>query len=272
MSKFLSNIRVVVGGTLVMAIVLTALLAPLLSNHNPDKMNPVKAFRPPSVEYRLGTDNYGRDIFSRLLHGARISVQIALYSVIIAAVLGVFWGSIAAYTGGLFGNLVMRFMDILMSIPPIIFAIAIVAFIGSGVPHLVAAIGLLYAPRFGRIAYSSALSVKQNDYVKASRAIGTAHWRILFRDILPNIMAPIIVLFSLSIGTAILLETGLSFLGMGPPPPASTWGNMISSARELMDIKPLLVIWPSVSVAITVLSFNILGDGLRDVLDPRLKV
>ncbi len=272
MDRFLSNRRVVAGGITVAVILFAALLAPVLAPHDPTQMHPSKAFANPGREYLLGTDEFGRDIFSRLIYGVRISVQIAAYSVLIASVFGVLLGAMAAYAGGFVGNLIMRMMDILMSIPPILFAIAIVAFVGTGVPHIIAAIGILYIPRFARIAYSTSLSVKENDFVKASRSIGARHWRIIFKDILPNITAPIIVLFSLSIGTAILLETGLSFLGMGPPPPTPTWGNMLSGARDLMDIKPLLVIWPSAAVALTVLAFNILGDGLRDVLDPRLRL
>ena len=271
MGRLLTNGRVVAGGVAVAVILLTALFAPILAPQEPTQMNPSKAFASPGRAYLLGTDEFGRDIFSRLIFGVRISIQIALYSVVLAAVFGVLLGATAAYAGGVVGNLMMRMMDILMSIPPILFAIAVVAFIGTGVPHITVAIGILYIPRFARIAYSTSLSVKENDYIKASRSIGAGHHRIIFVDILPNISAPIIVLFSLSIGTAILLETGLSFLGMGPPPPTPTWGNMLGGARDLMDVKPMLAIWPSVAVALTVLAFNILGDGLRDVLDPRLR-
>jgi peptide/nickel transport system permease protein len=272
MTRFLSNPRVLVGGFAIIILFLTAVLAPVLAPFDPYKLNPSKSLRSPGQTYLLGTDDLGRDIFSRLVFGTRISLIIALLSVFLAAVCGIFLGVLAGYSGGFSDTLIMRAMDILMSIPPILFAIAVVAFLGTGVPHLIAAIGILYTPRFARIVYSSTMSVKENDYVKASRAIGTSNARIIIKDILPNIMAPIIILISLSVGTAILLESGLSFLGMGPPPPSATWGNMIGRSRDLMDIKPIMVIWPSAAVAVTVLAFNIFGDGLRDVLDPRLKV
>jgi ABC-type dipeptide/oligopeptide/nickel transport system permease subunit len=272
MDRFINNIRIVVGGCALIILFFTAILAPVLSPFDPNKMNPAKSLKDPGQTYLLGTDDLGRDIFSRLVYGTRISLTIALTAVFLAAVCGVFLGLLAGYAGGLTDTAVMRMVDILMSFPPILFAIAIVAFLGTGVPHMVAAIAILYTPRFARIAYSSTMSVKENDYVKASRAIGTSHSRIIVQDILPNIMAPIIILISLSVGTAILLESGLSFLGMGPPPPTATWGNMIGRSRDLMDIKPIMVVWPSAAIAMTVLAFNILGDGLRDVLDPRLKI
>jgi len=272
MSRFLGNIRVIVGGCAIIILFVTAVLAPFLAPFDPDKMNPSKSLKDPGGIYLLGTDDLGRDIFSRLVYGARISLLIAMAAVFLSAVGGVFLGVLAGYAGGLTDTAVMRMMDILMSFPPILFAIAIVAFLGTGVPHLIAAIGILYTPRFARIAYSSTISVRENEYVKSSRAVGSSHARIIFQDILPNIMAPIIILVSLSVGTAILLESGLSFLGMGPPPPTATWGNMIGRSRDLMDIKPIMVVWPSAAIALTVLAFNIFGDGLRDVLDPRLKI
>ena len=272
MKQIIKNVRVVVGGFAIIILFLTAVLAPVLTPFEPDKMHPAKALSDPGRIYLLGTDDLGRDIFSRLVYGARISLSIALTAVFLAALCGVFFGLLAGYTGGFIDTVIMRLVDILMSFPPILFAITIVAFLGTGVPHLIAAIGILYTPRFARIAYSSTMSVKENDYVKASRAIGTSHSWIVVKDILPNIMVSIIILISLSVGTAILLESGLSFLGMGPPPPTSTWGNMIGRSRDLMDIKPIMVVWPSAAVAMTVLAFNIFGDGLRDVLDPRLKI
>jgi len=272
MRQLFGNVRVIVGGAAIVLLFMMALLAPTIAPFEPNRMNPSKALKDPGSVYLLGTDDLGRDIFSRLVYGTRISLSIALTAVFIAAMAGVFLGVVAGYAGGLVDTAIMRMVDILMSFPPILFAIAIVAFMGTGVPNLIAAIGILYTPRFARIAYSSTMSVKENDYVKASRAIGASHFWIVANDILPNIMAPIIILISLSVGTAILLESGLSFLGMGPPPPTSTWGNMIGRSRDLMDIKPIMVVWPSAAIAITVLAFNIFGDGLRDVLDPRLKI
>ncbi len=166
MDRLLSNGRIIAGGITVMVIIFAALMAPILAPYDPTLMNPSKAFAIPGLEYFLGTDEFGRDIFSRLIFGVRISVQIAIYSVLISCVFGVLSGAIAAYIGGFIGNLIMRIMDVLLSIPPIIFAIAVFTFIGSGVPHIIFAIAILYTPRFSRIAYSTSMSVKENDYVK----------------------------------------------------------------------------------------------------------
>jgi ABC-type dipeptide/oligopeptide/nickel transport system permease subunit len=250
----------------------TAFLGPFLSPHDPNKMNPGKALQMPNKTFLLGTDHYGRDTLSRLINGTRISIKISVFAVLIAALCGICLGTIAGYAGGIVDNVIMRVMDIFISFPPILFAIAIVAFLGTGVPHLIFAIATIYAPRFARLSYSSVLSIKENDYVQAAQALGSSHLRIICTDILPNIMPPIIVLISLSLGRAILLESGLSFLGMGPPPPEATWGNMLARARDIMDVKPVQVIWPSAAVATSVLAFNTLGDGLRDILDPRLKI
>lgn len=268
----LNNKRVLVGAVGSAVLFVIVFFAPFLAPHNPDQMNPDKAFQPPSRTFLLGTDDFGRDILSRLIYGTRISIQIAASSILAAAVCGVSLGIAAGYLGGFGDSLIMRFMDILISFPPILFAIAFVAFLGTGTSQLILAIGILYIPRFARIAYSSVLSVKESDFVEAAHALGSSHLRIILTDILPNIMAPVIIMISLSLGRAIILESGLSFLGMGPPPPTATWGNMLGKARELMDVQPLLAIWPSAAVAGSILLFNTLGDGLRDVFDPRLKL
>ncbi|RMF92317.1 MAG: ABC transporter permease [Nitrospinota bacterium] len=267
----LKNRRVLASGWFVVLLFFTALLAPFLAPYDPAKMHMRYSLEPPSKRFWLGTDDYGRDTLSRLIFGARISMQVAVYSVALALVAGVLLGVVAAYWGGMVDTVVMRMMDILISFPPIVLAIAIVAFLGTGVSKLVLAIGLLYVPRFARIAYSSALSVKQHEYVEAARAVGSSNMRIIVRAILPNMMAPVIVQTSLSLGSAILLESGLSFLGLGPPPPTATWGVMVAKARDLMDIEPTLVLWPSLAIALSVLAFNTLGDGLRDTLDPRFR-
>jgi peptide/nickel transport system permease protein len=255
-----------------MGLFIVVLLAPFLVPYDPDQMKPDQAFQLPDRNHWLGTDDYGRDLLSRLIIGARISIQIAVLAILAAAFCGVSLGTTAAYLGGVGDTAIMRIMDILIAFPPILFAIAIVAFLGTGITQMICAIAVLYTPRFARIAYSSAISIKANDYVQASQALGSSHFRIICTDILPNIMAPVIIFISLSLGRAIILESGLSFLGLGPPPPTATWGNMLGKARELMDIQPLLTIWPSAAVAGSILLFNTLGDGLRDALDPRLKI
>lgn len=267
----LKNKRVLASGWFVLLVFCLALFAPVLAPYDPAKMHPRFSLEPPSKRFWLGTDDYGRDTYSRLIYGARISIQVALCSVGLALLIGVSLGVSAAYLGGLVDTIIMRLMDVTISFPPIILAIAIVAFLGTGVLKLILAISLLYIPRFARIAYSSALSVKQHEYVEAARALGASDFRIITQSILPNMTAPIIIQSSLSLGSAILLESGLSFLGLGPPPPTATWGVMVAKARDLMDIEPTLVIWPSLAIALSVLAFNTLGDGLRDALDPRLR-
>ena len=266
-----SNRRVVVSGVIILTLALIAVFAPLLAPYDPLKTNSRFSYAPPSPQYLMGNDDFGRDILSRLIYGARISLTVAFSAVGIALVVGTCLGMSAAYFGGWVDMLIMRAMDVLLCFPTIILAIAIIAFLGSSLLNLIIAIALLDIPRFARLTYTSALGVKQNQYVEAARAVGASSARIVMRAILPNIIAILFVQTALSLGFAILTESGLSFLGLGVPPPAPTWGSMVSTARKIMDVNPMMVIWPSLALCIAVLSFNTLGNGLRDVLDPRLR-
>lgn len=203
--------------------------------------------------------------------GARISLRVAFSSVFISLLVGVALGLSAGYYGGEVDTIIMRSMDVILSFPTIVLAIAVIAFLGNSMTNVILVIALLNTPRFARITYSSTQSVKHNQYVEAARAIGARDRRLLASAILPNILAPIFVTTALTLGAAILVESGLSFLGLGVPPPEPSWGTMVSSARRIMDIQPVMVIWPSLVLAISVLSFNTLGNGLRDALDPRLR-
>jgi peptide/nickel transport system permease protein len=219
--------------------------------------------------YLLGTDEFGRDIFSRLMYGGRLSLLISVSSVALAVGIGAVAGLVAGYYGALADAVVMRGADIVLAIPPVLLAILVVAILGPGVPNLILTIALIYAPRFTRVAYASTRTVRGREYVAAALAAGTTDRRLLARTILPAIITPLVVQAALAVGAAMLLESGLSFIGLGIQAPTPSWGLMVSSARELMIQDPMLVLWPSATLAVAVLAFNILGDGVRDLLDPR---
>jgi peptide/nickel transport system permease protein len=265
------NPRVTIPGAVILILLLVALFAPLLAPKDPLTINAQLRLQGPSSEAWLGTDENGRDLLSRIIIGSRTSMIVAILSVAIATVLGVSFGLIGGYFGGLWEFITMRSVDVLLVFPPILLAISVVAFLGPSTRNLILLIGVLYMTRFARISFGSVVQVKSLEYVEAARVLGAGHFRILARYILPNILAPIFVQISLSLGFAILLESGLSFLGLGTPPPDPSWGNMIGAARGYLQQNAWFVFWPSLIISIAILSFNTLGDGLRDSLDPRLR-
>jgi len=261
------------AGLAILALLLTAalfadVLAPYDPVHDADLYN---RLQPPSAEHWLGTDAQGRDIFSRILHGARISLEIGLVSVGISLILGTLLGAVSGYFGGTVDLVIMRLIDILLAFPSILLAIAIVAILGPDLINAMIAIGIVGIPQFARIVRSSVLAVKEMEFVDAARAIGASDTRILFRHILPNCLAPILVQTTLSIGTAILDAAGLSFLGLGAQPPQPEWGLMLKEGQSAFQTAVWVVTFPGLAILLTVLGFNLLGDGLRDALDPRLK-
>lgn len=264
------NIRLVVGGVTITVLIVAAVLAPLLAPGDPLEMTP-GILDGSSRAHPLGTDSFGRDVLSRLLYGARVSLLIAGLSVLIASTGGTLLGLMSASFRGTVDWIVMRSMDVILAFPPILLAIAAVTFFGSGLVKLALVISILYTPTFARLTYGSALGVTKTEYVEAARALGGSGWHQMFRHILPNIGGPIIVQCSLSLGFAILVESGLSFLGLGVLPPTATWGRMVSESRNYLERVPLLLIWPSLAIALAIGSFNLLGDGLRDAIDPRLR-
>lgn len=269
--EILDSPPVLISGGVILLLALAAIFAPVLAPYDPYEVNPVFSYALPNAEYWLGNDDFGRDVLSRLLYGARVSYRVVFASVALAFLVGVTLGIVAGYYGGWRDTLIMRAMDVIMAFPTIVLAIAVIAFLGSSLINVIWVIALLNVPRFARITYTTTLSVKQNPYVESARAIGAPTWRLLLFSILPNIMAPLFVQTALSLGAAILVESGLSFLGLGVPPPEPSWGTMVSTGRKIMDIQPVMVIWPSLALAISVLSFNTLGNGLRDIFDPRLR-
>jgi peptide/nickel transport system permease protein len=250
---------------------LLALFAGLISPYDPTEMHAKQRLQAPSLEFLLGTDEFGRDILSRIIYGAQISLKVGLISVGIAIVFGVFLGLVSGYFRGIMDHAISRVMDVFFSFPDILLAIAIMAVLGSNLTNVMIAIGIVYIPIFARITRGSVLSLAQSQFIEAAKATGVRDWVIIWRHILPNIAAPIIVQSTLSLAFAILAEAALSYLGLGTQPPDPSWGLMLNTGRGFMEVAPWVAIFPGFAIMLTVLSFNILGDGLRDAFDPKLK-
>jgi len=262
------------GLFLVAMLLAVAVFADLIAPADPAQIFPGAAMQFPSWQHLMGTDQIGRDVFSRVVYGARISIMIGFTSIILAMLVGVPLGIASGYYGGTFDFIIQRLMDLIMSFPIFLLAIIAVVALRDLIPPtftVVLALGIVRIPIYGRIVRGSVLSVKENEYVEAVRALALKDRRILFRHLLPNCMAPLIVTGTLSIGTAIIVEASLSFLGLGTQPPTPSWGYDLKSSVPLIQINPWLSIFPGVAILFTVLGFNLFGDGLRDALDPRLK-
>jgi peptide/nickel transport system permease protein len=269
---FKKNKTALVGTVIALLVVLFAIFAPLISTHDPLDQDIAHRLRAPDRSHLLGTDEYGRDVFSRILWGARVSLTVGVVSILLGLVIGTSMGMIAGYKGGLLDTGIMRMVDVLLSFPTLITGIMVVAILGSGMMKLIVTIGIVFAPRFARLAYGPTLAVKERDYVSSARVIGASSSRILLRYLLPNIFGEVLVAATLWVGTAIVTEASLSFLGLGVSPPAPTWGNMIKSGIDRLSNAPWLCLFPGLAILITVLSFNMIGDGLRDITDPKLRV
>jgi peptide/nickel transport system permease protein len=269
--KLLRHRLFMTGATLLLLMVLLAIFADWIEIRPPEKMQVRLRFKTPDFAYPLGTDNYGRDIYSRLVHGARLSLAIGFAVALITGILGTAIGVAAGYFKRLDSPL-MRLMDALMAFPAILLAIAIAAALGPSAMNAVIALAVVYTPRTARIVRSTVLVVRETDYVQAAKACGARDRWIIWRHILPNSMAPLIVQLTFIFAYAILAESILSFLGVGPPPPTPTWGNMIAEGKDYLREASYICFFPGVAVALTCLALNLLGDGLRDVLDPRLRV
>jgi len=261
----------VAGFAIVAVIVLAALFAPILAHSDPLGQNLQAQAQAPNGAHWFGTDKLGRDMFARIVYGSRISIRIGFLAVGIAITFGTILGVLAGYLGGASENAIMGLMDLMLAFPSIILAIGITTILGPSVNHLMMAVGIVYIPQYARLSRSSVLSVKELEYVEAARAVGARTVRILLRYVLPNIMAPLIVQATLGIGTAELEAAGLSYLGLGARPPAPEWGAMLNDARDYWLSAPWALIFPGAAITLMVLGFNLLGDGLRDALDPRLR-
>ena len=260
------------GGLLMLVMVLTACFAEFLQTHDPIATEAANTLARPSVEHRLGTDHLGRDIYSRIVHGARVSLIVSIASTLLGSVLGGIIGLLSAYVGGKTDLVAQRVLDILQGLPLLVLALVMSTALGPSIQNVVIAISIPIIPRAGRVIRSSVLTIREMQYVEAARALGVRHLRIAFRHILPNTMGPFIVLCTAQLGSAILVEATLSFLGLGVPEPYPSWGRMLSvSAAEYAQKAPHLVLFPGIAISLAVFGSNLLGDALRDTLDPRLR-
>ncbi|SEA42379.1 peptide/nickel transport system permease protein [Thalassobacillus cyri] len=271
LSRVIKSKTSFIGLIIISLLIIIAAFAPQIATHSPTDQSIIDRYQAPSAEHWLGTDELGRDIFSRIVHGSRITIQIGVITVGISMIVGVFLGAVAGFFGRWVDQIIMRIIDIMMAFPSILLAIALVAVLGKSLTNAMIAVGIVGVPHFARIVRSTVLSVKETEYIEASRVIGAKNGRILFSHVLPNCLAPIIVQATLTIGTAILDAAGLSFLGLGAQPPLPEWGAMLSDGRSALQTAPWVVMFPGFAILLVVLGFNLLGDGLRDALDPRLK-
>ena len=261
----------VAGLVIIVVVVLMALFAPLLAPYDPNEPDVVNRLAPPSSEHWFGTDSIGRDTFSRVIYGSRISLLVGLGAVSLSTVVGVILGLIAGFFGGWIFNVIMRVLDILQALPMLIFAIVLSVVLGGGVRNVILALGIQGIAAHGRLMCGQVLTVKENDYVLAGKAMGVGSRRIMLAHVLPNAFPPILVSITTGMGAVILAEAALSFLGVGISPPTAAWGSMISDGQRFLLTNPILSFAPMIPLALTVFGFNMMGDGLRDALDPRLR-
>lgn len=265
------NTLAMIGLAIIVLLVLTAIFADYIAPYDYSTNDLKNQYAMPSKEHILGTDEFGRDIFSRIVYGSRISLQVGFISVGIALTLGVIIGASSGFYGGKVDMILMRFIDILQSLPDILMAIAIMAALGPGLSNLMIAVGLASIPGYAKIIRSSVLSIKDNEFVEAARANGSSDFRIIVKHIIPNCLAPIIVQATLGVAYAIINAAGLSFIGLGLEPPTPEWGAMLSSGRGYIRDYPHMTMFPGLAIVIVIFALNVLGDGLRDALDPKLK-
>jgi peptide/nickel transport system permease protein len=258
-----------IGLAITLVLLVVAILAPVLVPYDPLEMHPKDRFQPPSTTYLMGTDEFGRDIMSRIIAGSRISFAVGLVAIAIAVLIGVTVGLLAGYEAGRFDTVSMRFFDALLAFPAILLAIVILAVLGAGSFSVMLAVAIVNIPAFARLTRANVLAEKERDYVLASRSVGARPTRIMFRGLLPNTVSTLLVQITVAIAGAVLLEASLSYLGLGPPPPAPSWGSMLSVGQGFLQIAPWYGIFPGLAITLLVMGLYLLGDGLRDALDPR---
>jgi ABC-type dipeptide/oligopeptide/nickel transport system permease subunit len=260
-----------VGFLLAAGVLMCALLAPWIAPHDPYAMSMEQALQPPSISHPMGTDAFGRDVMSRLIHGARISLEVSVVSRLLAVVLGTLLGLVAGYFGGKLDTLVMRAADVTLAYPALLLLIAVIAAVGPSRAALMVSLGVVGWAAVARIVRAQVLSIKEREFVMAVRSLGGRHGGILFRHLLPNCTSQLVVVFSMGLGMGIMAESSMSFLGLGAQPPLPSWGSMISSGLDYLRVAPWLSLSPGIGITLAVLGFNLLGDALRDVLDPKLR-
>lgn len=270
--KYYKKSKMAVFGLVILTgIILIALFADFIAPYKFDQVNLPKAYLSPNKSHIMGTDNFGRDIFSRIVMGAKISLKIGFISVFFAMIIGTLIGAIAGYYSKYLDSILMRIMDVVLSIPQLIFAIALAAALGNGMKNLILAVTISAIPRYAKIVRSQVLSIKEREFIEAAKMSGASDFKIILKYILPNAFAPVIVEATLGVGTSILSAASLSFIGMGIMPPQPEWGQMLSEGRQYIRDYPYMTLFPGISIALTILALNIVGDGLRDALDPKLR-
>ena len=262
---------VVLGTIIIVLLIITAIFAPILSPYPPNQQNLRESEAQPSLQHLLGTDNLGRDVLSRIIFGSRIAIMVGVVAVTISGVFGMSLGLLAGYFGGWIQTFIMRIMDALMAFPPIVLIMAIAVLLGGGLVNVMVAVGVGMIPTYARLMCGQVLSSKENDYIMAANSMGASHSRIMVRHLLPNVFPPLLILITLNMGTAILMEASLSFLGIGINPPTATWGSLVNTGYPYLITNPLYSLSPGIAILLVVLAFNLVGDGLRDALDPRLR-
>ena len=270
--RLLRHRGAIIGASMILVVALGAILAPVVAPFAPDEMGVGPSLAGPSLAHPMGTDTFGRDIYSRILHGASLSLQVGVIAVAISAGAGIVLGLVGGYYGGWIDGVLMRIIDILLAFPGILLALAIVSVLGISLTNLMIAVGIGGVPSFARLVRGSTLGVKENLYVTVARSVGAGDRSIIFRHILPNVASPIIVYATLRIAFAIIATSSLSYLGLGAKPPTPEWGVMLSDGREFMRVAPWVTTFPGLAILVSVMGINLLGDGLRDALDPRLRV
>lgn len=271
--KLLRNRFAAIGLIIIILLILTAIFAPFLATHDPYSMDVTKSLlKPGDSGHILGTDSYGRDIYSRIIYGARVSLLVGISAMVFGAVFGSFLGLISGYFGGKIDTIIMRIMDGMMAFPFILLAIVLMTVLGQGLVNVIIAIGISNIPGFARVIRGQVINVKESDYIEVTRSLGATHRRTIFKHILPNSIPPLIVYATMSVAGAIISEASLSFLGLGVQPPTASWGSMLQEGKNFLVISPELANFSGLAILITVLGINLFGDGLRDALDPRMKL
>jgi peptide/nickel transport system permease protein len=260
-----------IGSLIVLSLVLIALAAPLLGLPNPVKLNIAQRFLPPGPDHWFGTDQLGRDVLSRVVHGARVSLMASVSTMLVAALPGVLLGITAGVSSARLSGIIMRLMDLLMSFPPLLLAVAVAAALGTGTRSIIIALGVVYLPRIVRVTRGIALSVVAQEYIVAAQALGSPRWRLILRTVLPNCLSVVVVQLSLYFAEVLLAEAALSFLGLGEPPPTPTWGNILQDSQKYIRNAPWIAIFPGCAIAVSVLGLNLFWDAVRDAMDPRLR-
>ncbi len=271
LKQLVKNKLALMGGIVVVVLFVVSVFAPVLSPYDPDAIHVNEILMPPSRQHILGTDELGRDVLSRMIWGSRISLKVGFVAVGIAILIGVIVGSAAGYYGGWIDSILMRFVDIMLCFPAFFLILAVIAILQPSIYNIMAVIGLTSWMGVARLVRAEFLRIREMDFVKAARSIGASDFRIIFRHILPNALSPVLVAATLGVAGAILTESALSFLGIGVQPPTPSWGNMLTAGKDNMEIAWWLSVFPGMAILITVLGYNLLGEGLRDILDPRLK-